>query len=138
MTAQGDSERKLFIDEDWKARVQAEKEQLRQQEAKQEQTATAAEDIAKQFAYQLPPASFVALVELVATQAVSVMAEAMRPAKDGEPPRKLPEPTRPLVRHLIDLLGVLEEKTRGNLTADESRYLAHRLHELRMTYIEIT
>ena len=36
----------------------------------------------------------------------------------------------------IDLLGVLEEKTRGNLHPDESRLLGQILYELRLNYVD--
>jgi hypothetical protein len=39
-------------------------------------------------------------------------------------------------RETIDLLGVLEEKTRGNLHADESRLLQRSLYELRLNYVD--
>lgn len=41
-------------------------------------------------------------------------------------------------RQTIDLLGVLGEKTKGNLTADEQRLLESALFELRMMFLEIT
>ena len=41
-------------------------------------------------------------------------------------------------RQTIDLLGVLAEKTKGNLTADEQRLLESALFELRMMFLEIT
>jgi hypothetical protein len=41
-----------------------------------------------------------------------------------------------MARHLIDLLGVIEEKTRGNLTADEAAMLEQMLHQLRMLYLD--
>lgn len=37
----------------------------------------------------------------------------------------------------IDLLEVLQEKTRGNLTGQESKLLEDVLYELRMTYLEV-
>ena len=37
----------------------------------------------------------------------------------------------------IDLLEVLQEKTRGNLTSQESKLLDDVLYELRMTYLEV-
>lgn len=40
--------------------------------------------------------------------------------------------------HAIDVLTMLQEKTRGNLTDDESRYLEGALHELRLKYVEVT
>ncbi|MES2220185.1 MAG: DUF1844 domain-containing protein [Acidobacteriota bacterium] len=41
-------------------------------------------------------------------------------------------------RQTIDLLGVLQEKTKGNLTANEQRLLESALFELRMMFLEIT
>jgi len=54
-----------------------------------------------------------------------------------------PEGQRPRVdiigaRQSIDLLGVLEEKTKGNLTENEARMLETILFELRMTFLELT
>jgi hypothetical protein len=41
-------------------------------------------------------------------------------------------------RQSIDMLGVLAEKTKGNLTPEESRLLDSALFELRMAFLEIT
>ncbi|HEY4047748.1 MAG TPA: DUF1844 domain-containing protein [Acidobacteriaceae bacterium] len=41
-------------------------------------------------------------------------------------------------RQSIDMLGVLEEKTRGNLTDEEKRLLQSALFDLRMSFLEIT
>jgi hypothetical protein len=41
-------------------------------------------------------------------------------------------------RQSIDMLGVLAEKTKGNLSAEESRLLESALFELRMAFLEIT
>ncbi|MDE3105185.1 MAG: DUF1844 domain-containing protein [Acidobacteriota bacterium] len=41
-------------------------------------------------------------------------------------------------RQSIDMLAVLEEKTRGNLTPDESRLVESALFELRMGFLEVT
>lgn len=41
-----------------------------------------------------------------------------------------------MAKHSIDMLGMLEEKTKGNLTEDEEKYLAHALYELRMNYLD--
>lgn len=42
----------------------------------------------------------------------------------------------PRAQDMIDLLAVLEEKTRGNLTADESALLGNILYTLRLRYVE--
>jgi len=41
-----------------------------------------------------------------------------------------------MARHTIDLLGMLEEKTKGNLTPDEEEMLNNILFELRMKYVQ--
>lgn len=39
-------------------------------------------------------------------------------------------------RFSIDMLSMLETRTKGNLTEDESKLLSHILYELRMNYVE--
>ena len=41
-------------------------------------------------------------------------------------------------RQSVDMLSVLEEKTKGNLSPDESRLLESALFELRMGFLEVT
>ena len=41
-----------------------------------------------------------------------------------------------LARQTIDLLAMLEEKTRGNLTGEETRFLSDLLADLRLKFVE--
>lgn len=41
-----------------------------------------------------------------------------------------------LARHTIDMIAMLEQKTRGNLTRDEENLLKALLSEIRMAYVE--
>jgi hypothetical protein len=41
----------------------------------------------------------------------------------------------PLAKQTIDLLGMLKEKTKGNLTTDEEKFLESILYDLRMRYV---
>jgi len=41
-------------------------------------------------------------------------------------------------RQLIDILALLEEKTRGNLTAEERQLMEQLVYELRLRYVEAT
>lgn len=50
----------------------------------------------------------------------------------GEPAK----PHLPLAKQTIDILAMLQEKTRGNLTADEEKLLGAILYDLRMRYVE--
>jgi hypothetical protein len=43
-----------------------------------------------------------------------------------------------MARQTIDLLGLLEEKTQGNLTGEEERVLEQALYELRLRYVEVS
>ncbi len=43
-----------------------------------------------------------------------------------------------LARHVIDALGVLEEKTAGNLDEEEGKLLASLLAELRTRFVEVS
>jgi len=43
-----------------------------------------------------------------------------------------------LAKQTIDLLGVLQEKTQGNLTGEEERILEQVLYDLRIRYVEVT
>ena len=42
----------------------------------------------------------------------------------------------PLAQQSIDLLALLQEKTRGNLTGDEAGFLEQLLYDLRIRYVE--
>jgi hypothetical protein len=45
-------------------------------------------------------------------------------------------PDLPMARQTIDILEILEEKTRGNLSVEEAHLLESLLYELRMHYVE--
>jgi hypothetical protein len=47
-------------------------------------------------------------------------------------------PNLALARQTIDLLGVLQEKTKGNLTGDEERLLDQVLYDLRIRFVELS
>jgi hypothetical protein len=46
-------------------------------------------------------------------------------------------PNGEAARQMIDILGLLEEKTRGNLSAEERQFLEQGLYELRMRFVEV-
>jgi hypothetical protein len=116
-------DKKIIIDEDWKSQVEREKEQLAHQE-KTPPAAAAAE--------QLPPASFVELVTMLATQALVSLGQIPHPLS-GQAELRPAE-----AKHFIDLLEVLEQKTAGNLGDDEKALLSDALHQLRLGYVSLT
>lgn len=78
----------------------------------------------------LPPATFEFLVISLRWQAE--MQLGMYGAEtEGDPPRDLEG-----ARHSIDLLGMLQEKTKGNLRLEEQRLLENTLTEMRFRYVQ--
>ncbi len=73
--------------------------------------------------------NFSVLVSSLSMQALVALGELPHPASN-ERQENLDEG-----RYLIDLLGVLKEKTQGNLTAQEEALLDNGLYELRMKYV---
>lgn len=47
-----------------------------------------------------------------------------------------PEPDLRMARHAIDLLGALQEKTKGNLSLEEQRLIENSLTELRFRFVQ--
>jgi len=83
--------------------------------------------------FPLPPPSFMFLVESILMQTQMHLGLMHFGEKDEKS-----EPNLVLARHSIDLLGVLQEKTKGNLTAEEQRLIENGLTELRFRYIQVS
>lgn len=80
--------------------------------------------------YPLPPATFEFLVMSFRMQAELQLGL----VHFGEGER--PEPDLVMARHTIDMLAMLQEKTRGNLAIDEQRSIDNSLTELRFRYVQ--
>jgi hypothetical protein len=80
--------------------------------------------------HELPPASLSFLVAGLAAQAHVAL------GKIENPITKRTETDLPAARHAIDLLEVLEAKTKGNLEPNEIALLSHVLWDLRMAYVQ--
>lgn len=118
---------KIIIDSDWKSQAQAEKERLAQKESEQ----AAKKPAGARGPHDMPPADFRTLVGSLATQALLYLGA----FPDPETGRAVV--AFDLAQHYIDLLGLLETKTKGNLTKDEEGELTGVLQELRMRFVEI-
>ena len=116
---------KLIIDSDWKNEAQAEREKLAEAEK-------AASDAGPEGAPgAMPEADFRGLMGMLATQALMYMGGIADP-NTGKP---VFDPM--YAQHMIDLLGVLEEKTKGNLSEEEAGEMAGVLNELRSRFVEL-
>ena len=72
-----------------------------------------------------------------ATFLISLGSSALIHLGELRPPgESAPHTNLPLAKQTIDILGILGEKTRGNLTEDEQNLLEHLLYDLRMKYVE--
>ena len=47
-------------------------------------------------------------------------------------------PNLPLAQQMVDILAMLEEKTRGNLSVEERQLIEQVLYELRIRYVEVS
>jgi hypothetical protein len=80
----------------------------------------------------LPEATFLSLINMLAVEA------AMHLGLIETPGEAQPGLDLEAARHMIDMLGVLEQKTRGNLSADEDKLLENILADLRMQYVALS
>lgn len=139
--SEGDEKSKIVIDDDWKAKVQAEKEAARRPA---ETSPNPSDSVAANFSdssagqnppdladLPMPPASLTFLCTTIATQAMIALGQIPNPitGKVDVRPKQ--------AKHFIDTLGMLEEKTKGNRTAEESALFDDILHQLRMAFVSM-
>jgi hypothetical protein len=135
----------LHIDTDWKKQAQEEKRRLAEQEQKRQEQErgtrpTPAAPVAApagapaprsaRGARETPPATIGSIIQSIWTQAMMYLGEL---APSGmEPMLNLD-----MARHQLDLLGVLEDKTKGNLNPEEQHLLDMILYEARTRFINV-
>jgi hypothetical protein len=119
---------KIVVDDDWKERVRAEREAARQAERSSTAGASAAAGSASS---AHPSDDFALLVSMLATQALVALGKMPDPAEGHVVVR--PDHAK----QAIGMLTMIEQKTQGNLNAEETKMLDHLLHELRMLYVEV-
>ena len=113
------------VDESWKDEVHREKGHTKQEWEKD----TSNRAKAAQTGFPPMQATFGTLIAEFAMQASLFLGEIPDP-ETNEPIEDLNR-----AKYLIDELGVLEQKTAGNLTPDEEQALKSILYELRMKYV---
>jgi hypothetical protein len=80
----------------------------------------------------LPEINFVNFLFSISTSALIQLGEI------EDPITKQAVKNLPLAKQTIDLIGMLKEKTEGNLTPDEAKLIENILFDLRMRYIKAT
>jgi len=127
MAKEKEQEKKIIVDEDWKQEAQKEKQIL----AAQEEAEKKEKQQEEKHRSPLPEGNLAALISMLATQALFALG--LLQIK-GQEERK---PDLELAKYNIDMLQVLEDKTKGNLTKEEEAVLANTLNELRMGYVKV-
>jgi hypothetical protein len=83
---------------------------------------------------KVPGLDFSALVLSLGSSALVHLGEAPDPTSG----QKREQPEFPMAQQSIDLLAMLQEKTRGNLTDEEARFLDNMLFDLRMLFLQVS
>jgi hypothetical protein len=98
------------------------KEEEKKEEAKKEETSR--QDI------PLPEINFTNFIFSLSTSALIQLGEVQDPVTQQQ------TKNLPLAKQTIDLIGMLKEKTKGNLTPDEERLIESALYDLRIRYVK--
>jgi len=116
--SRGEKPAEKKTDETWKERAQREKEKLAGELGDKERPP--------------PQASFLGLVEEISLRAMLALGQLRNPAT-GEVYFDLDA-----AKYSIDLLDMLEQKTRGNLEPAEKQALEDVLHQLRLVFVHVS
>jgi len=125
MAEEKKEEKKIIIDEDWKAQAKKEKEILAAKEKAEKEQGKEQ----KEKRGPLPPGDFAALVSMLTTQALFALG--VLHIKDQEK-----EPDLEMAKYHIDMLQTLQQKTKGNLSEEEKKVLEDTLNQVRMAYVK--
>lgn len=112
-----DEQDRKKVDESYKAQVEKEKEKTEGMPGE---------------AFVPPEANFSFFITTFAMQATIALGDTPDPQNNKK------EANLPQAKFLIDTLGILQEKTRNNLSKEESDLLEGMLYELRMRYVQKT
>jgi hypothetical protein len=136
-----DNEFSLHVDTDWKKQAQEEKRKLAEEQAKKAAAPAPAGTSsmtpadprgvaagARKGRRDLPAAGFGTLVNSIMTQVLYYLGD----LGQGEAAQNLD-----MAKYQLDTLGVIEEKTAGNLLPDEQKLLDAALYETRTRFIGV-
>ncbi len=131
MSKEKSPEKKIVVDEDWKARVEAERQQTAQTKAAEQADSQTAETALDDDYEAMPSPGLIYLASTMYFQALVCLGLLPHPVT-GKPQLSIPR-----ARHAIDTLEVLWEKTEGHRTLEESSALDSMLHELRLAFLSV-
>lgn len=114
---------KIIVDDDWKSSARAEKEKLAAAEREKAEHGQGPMGLPEKLGFK-------ELISLFATQALMYLGAI--PDQSGRAMVSLE-----VAKLNIDLLAVVQEKTKGNLSEEEQEMLDGTLNELRMQFVEV-
>ncbi len=124
-----EEEKKGFVVKD--KRFSAKKEETQEPLAKEEvATEGAADEEVSSQKGPLPEIDFTHFIFSISTSALIQLGEVQDPFT-----QKIAK-NLPLAKQTIDLIGMLKEKTKGNLTPEEGKLIESILYDLRMRYVK--
>ena len=123
-------DRRRFAEGDEASEIKEETAGAAEADAKIEEPETADEPDTEAEDFQLPQINFATFIFSLNSSVLVHLGVIDDPAT-GKKVKNLP-----IAKQTIDILGMLEEKTQGNLTDDEAKMLKNILYDLRMIYVK--
>jgi len=120
MPEKNDDQSKIIVDSDWKSEAQREKEQLDRETREMPPLG------------QVPEPSMLEILQMIVMQA-SIGLGGFQDPQTGQ---RIP-PNLPLAKHYIDLLELMQTKTKNNLDQEEESIMTSALHELRLAFVQV-
>ena len=123
-------DKRIFTEEDQEQKEKEDKTEPKKEEAEAKESEEAAIPEEPEEEYQLPEINFATFIFSLNTSVLVQLGVIEDPAT-GKRAKNLA-----IAKQTIDILGMLEEKTSGNLTEDEENMLKNILYDLRMIYVK--
>ena len=123
-------DKRMFAEEDKDQETKEEAAEPSEEKAEERKSEAAAAPEEEPTDFQLPKINFATFIFSLNSSVLLQLGLIDDPAT-GKKTKNLP-----LAKQTIDILGMLEEKTRGNLTKDEETMLKNILYDLRMIYVK--
>lgn len=120
MPNEKDDQSRIIVDSDWKSEAQREKQEMDRETREMPEVG------------QIPDPSILELLQMVVMQATIGLGG----FQDPQSGQRIP-PNLGLAKHYIDLVELLQNKTKGNLDEEEDALLTATLHELRQAFVQV-
>ena len=117
-------------DEEQKEKPKKRGKGKKKKKAQPQETQEAKQEAQEEQPPPLPEVSFATFVYSLSTSALVHLGEIPEPITEKM------DKNLPLAKQTIDILGILQDKTKGNLTQEEENLLNNFLYDLRMRYVK--